>query len=270
VTSRRPLSRRGLFSLAWVRQNARPGLGPYRAVLRERWDGAAPLLAALRPLDDALCDAAGVAAGRVLVVAAGDGALPAALARRGPDVSACESAPALLDAGVARTEGLGVNWDPSDPEELPFFDGAFDAVVAGFGAIFAPRPVRMARELLRVLALDGRLVLVAPAPRSFLGSALDLALLHEGVPQPQAWGREDVLRGRLDTAEPGVEVQEVRQAPFALEFESEAAAWAACSGPFGIPPHHRDQFADLVARRAASPANTRIDDFYTLALACRR
>jgi SAM-dependent methyltransferase len=263
------VSRRGLFSLAWARPAPRrPSLSAYREVVRERWQGAGPLLAALEPLYEPLCEAAG-SPPRVLVVAAGDGALPAAAARRGADVTACEHAEALLVDGERRTEELDVAWDPSDPEDLPFFGSAFGAVIAGPAAAFAPRPVRMARELLRVLETDGRLVICAPAPRSFLALALELALPHEGVPPPADWGREEVARGRLDTAEPGTEV-EVRTAPYELRFESETAAWAACAGPLGLPPDARDAFADLVRRRSSAGPEVRIDDLYTVALACRR
>jgi SAM-dependent methyltransferase len=250
VTSRPPVSRRGLLSLSWARRPPRASLGPWRAVLHERWDGAAALVAALGPPADALAEAAGAVPGRdVLVVAAGDGAIAAAVAARG--------ASAAVEA------------DPSDAEDLPFFEGAFDAVVGGLGALFAPRPVRAARELLRVLSPGGRLVLAVPAPGSFLAQALELSLLHDGVPPPQAWGREEVLRGRLDTAAPGIDV-ELRALPVRVGFASESAAWEACHGALGIPPDRREAFADLVTARSSSRAEVRMDDVYTLALACRR
>jgi SAM-dependent methyltransferase len=265
------VSRRGLFSLAWARAAAprRPSVAAYREVVRERWEGAGPLLAALEPLWVPLCEAAGPAA-RVLIVAAGDGALPRAASRRaGADVTACEHAEALLAEGERRTEDLDVQWDASDPEDLPFFGNAFGAVIAGPAAAFVPRPVRMTEELLRVLETGGRLALCAPAPGSFLAEALEFALPHEGVPPPAAWGREEVARGRLDTAEPGIDV-EMRELPYELRFESQDAAWSACAGPLGLPPDARDAFAALVASRSASRPEVRIDDLYTLALACRR
>lgn len=266
-----PLSRRGLFSFAWAKATAtRPDVSAYRRVVRERWDDAGPLLAALAPLAGPLCDAAMAGADqRVLVVAAGDGQIALEAARRGAVVTACEHAEALLEEAEERTGGLDVAWDSSDADDLPYFDGAFDAVIAGPGATFLPRPVRVARELLRVLAPGGMLVLGAPPPGSFLADALELAIPQEGIAGPGAWGRVEVVHGRLDTAEPGVHV-EMRDVGLELEFESEAAAWEACSGPLGLPPDARERFAGLVAARSASLPAVRIDDLYTLALACRR
>jgi hypothetical protein len=55
-----------------------------------------------------------------------------------------------------------------------------------------------------------------------------------------------------------------------VRFASESEAWEVCQGPLGIPPDQRDRFADLVTGRSSSLADVRIDDVYTLALACRR
>lgn len=269
-----PLSRRGLLSLTWARgaAPAPPDLADRTAAQRERWAGAAPLLAALAPLAGVLCDVA--AAGpsrRLLDVNAGAGAVSAEAAGRGAVVTACDPVPALVEAGRERTaaDGVDVAWALADPEALPFADAAFDAVVSLYGAAFAPHAGRTARELLRVLVPGGLLALAAPAPRSFLAGALGLARPRpEGVRSPAAWGREDVALARLEAAAPGTEI-ETRELPFSLEFASERDAWTACAGPLGLPAGSRDAFANLVSTRSDAVRVVRIAERATLILARR-
>jgi hypothetical protein len=89
-----------------------------------------------------------------------------------------------------------------------------------------------------------------------------------GIPSPAAWGREDVVHERIEAVAPGTEV-ELRTHPLWLEFESEAAAWLAYSGPFGLPASARDDFADLVAARSDSLARVEMEEPVTLVLARR-
>jgi SAM-dependent methyltransferase len=257
------LSRRSLLSLGFARgrwaEAPPPAVAPYRAVLRERWSAAGAFHDALAPLAGPMADAAGLRDGARVVVA-GDERLRAEVRRRGATV-------------------MGVGGDDDEPgvdpvafEQLPFPDGTADAVLAGLVVAFAPRPVATARELLRVLAPDGALVLAAPAPGSFLAAALALAVPHDGVPAPAAWGREPIARGRLDTARPGVEVT-ASTVRIALELPSEEEAWRMFSGPLGLPPQARDEFARLVDARPSEPARGAMEEpvaLYTLALACRR
>ena len=89
---------------------------------------------------------------RVLDVACGTGnqALPAA--RTGANVTGLDLAPNLLEQAkaAAEKEGLKIRFIEGDAEELPFEAGEFDVVYSMFGAMFAPRPERVAQEFLRV------------------------------------------------------------------------------------------------------------------------
>ncbi|MDQ1902413.1 class I SAM-dependent methyltransferase [Paracoccus sp. WLY502] len=75
-----------------------------------------------------------------LDVAAGNGNVSLALARRGAAVVSTDYVPALLERGQRRAEaeGLPLAFQVADAEALPFADGSFDAVASTFGVMFAP------------------------------------------------------------------------------------------------------------------------------------
>ena len=56
----------------------------------------------------------------------------------------------LIERARARAEGLRTRFEEADAEALPFEDADFDVVVSLIGAMFAPRPDLVAKELLRV------------------------------------------------------------------------------------------------------------------------
>jgi SAM-dependent methyltransferase len=71
------------------------------------------------------------------------------------------SPPNLLAAATerAKAEGLDIDYRLGDAEQLPFEDGAFDAVVSTCGVMFASRPEAAAAELARVCRKGGRVAL---------------------------------------------------------------------------------------------------------------
>ncbi len=96
---------------------------------------------------DALLDAAEVTAGtRVLDVATGPGVVALAARSRGADVVAVDQSEAMVS--LARAAGLGAR--QACAEHLPFDDGAFGAVVAGFLLNHLARPEEGVAELARV------------------------------------------------------------------------------------------------------------------------
>lgn len=121
----------------WERQAWELRAAPYARSLTDLTSGAA----------EALLDAAGVAAGtRVLDVATGPGVVALAARRRGAEVTAVDQAAAMVR--LARAAGLDAR--QARAEDLPFEDGAFDAVVAGFLLNHMARPVTGVAELARV------------------------------------------------------------------------------------------------------------------------
>jgi SAM-dependent methyltransferase len=269
-----PLSRRSLLRLDFG-PLARPDPAAVKAEIADRWAaGAEALHRAWEPLAPVLCDAAELAAGaRMLDAGTGDGNVALEAARRGADVTAVDLVAAQLGRAARREGASAVRWTPADVEDLPYDDESFDAVLSAFGATFAPRPRRTLRELLRVTRPGGALVLAAPGPYSLIAAVLALAqdggsALPRGIPSPANWGRDATVLERVDAVAPGTDV-DLRTHELALEFESEADAWAAFAGPFGLDEDARDRFADLVAARSDSLARVEIEEPVTLVIARR-
>jgi SAM-dependent methyltransferase len=137
---------------------------------------------------------------RVLDVAAGNGNVTLAAARRGARVTSTDYVPALLERGAQRAaaEGLNVEFQAADAEALPFADASFDAVVSTFGVMFAPDHAKSAAEMLRVCRPGGRIGLANWTPESLVGG-LFKAIGRQIPPPadvvpPARWGVEEHLR----------------------------------------------------------------------------
>src|SRR5262245_58237098 len=134
------------------------------AVQGELWGAAAADWSEIQeptvaPLWAALLDALGVAAHtRLLDAGCGAGGACALAAQRGATISGLDAAPALI--AIARERVPAGDFRTGDLEELPYADGAFDAVLAANSIQYAGEPVGALRELRRVCAAGGR-VLVA-------------------------------------------------------------------------------------------------------------
>jgi len=136
---------------------------------------------------------------RVLDVAAGNGNATLAAARRFARVTSTDFVPSLLEKGRARAmaEGLPVQFEVADAEELPFADASFDVVLSTFGAMFTPQHGRTASEMLRVLCSGGRIGLANWTPGGFIGSLFKVIGSHvappAGLQSPALWGTEPHL-----------------------------------------------------------------------------
>ena len=161
---------------------------------------------------------------RVLDVAAGDGNAAVEAARAGADVVASDFAPLQVEQGRARTaaEGLAIEWVEADAEELPFEDGSFDAALSVFGAMFAPRPERVAAELFRVVRPGGVVGMANWRAEGFQAGFFDILRRYrppepEGVPQSALWGDEAVVRERF-----GPHAADLRVEPAAVKWRFES------------------------------------------------
>ncbi|MEA2411009.1 MAG: hypothetical protein QOC77_1570 [Thermoleophilaceae bacterium] len=165
----------------------------------------ARIAALLLPVSRALVDACAISAGQeVLDVAAGNGNLTVLAGEEGASVVALDFAPAQVELGRARTtqEGLDVEWVVADVEELPFEDDRFDCAASVFGAMFGPRPDRVASELFRVVKPGGTVGMANWGPYGSQGELFECMgkygpPLPEGVPNPREWGLEPVVEERL-------------------------------------------------------------------------
>jgi SAM-dependent methyltransferase len=158
---------------------------------------------------------------RVLDVACGTGNLAIPAAQRGADVTGIDIAPNLIEQARTRAdaEGVRATFDEGDAEQLPYGDGQFDVVMSMFGAMFAPRPDRVASELLRVCRTGGTIAMANWTPGSFAGRLFALSARYlpppEGVPPPVLWGDEATVRQRFGT---GVSDVKMERRPFAMTF----------------------------------------------------
>jgi len=160
----------------------------------------------LQIVGETLCEALDLPAGAaVLDVAAGNGNAALAAARRGGEVTATDYVLPLLERARCRAEaeGLAIRFQEADAEDLPFADGAFDAVVSTFGVMFTPDQERAAEELLRVCRLGGRIGLANWTPDSLIGEVFRLIGRYvpplPGVRSPALWGTEARLHELFGT-----------------------------------------------------------------------
>jgi len=140
---------------------------------------------------------------RLLDVACGSGNLAIPAARAGAIVTGVDIATNLVEQARARAEaeGLKIQVDEGDAEDLPYDDASFDEVVTMFGAMFAPRPERVAAELVRVCRPGGRIAMANWTPTGFTGQMFKIGATHvpppPNMPPPVKWGDEETVRERL-------------------------------------------------------------------------
>lgn len=137
----------------------------------------------------------------MLDVACGTGNLAIPAARRGAQVTGVDIAPNLVEQARQRAtgEGLQVTFEEGDAEQLPYPDAQFDLVMSMFGAMFAPRPERVASELARVCRQGGTIAMANWTPEGFVGKTFNLTSRYvpppDGVPAPVLWGQRKGCKG---------------------------------------------------------------------------
>ncbi len=151
----------------------------------------------LQIVGEQLCEALDLRAGqRVLDVAAGNGNVTLAAARRWCKVVSTDYVPALLERARERAaaDRLDIDFQQADAEALPFADETFDVVVSTFGVMFTPDQERAAAELIRVCRHGGKIGLANWTPDSFIGQLFKTMGKHlpppAGVKSPALWGTE--------------------------------------------------------------------------------
>lgn len=148
---------------------------------------------------------------KVLDLGCGDGTTALPAAQRGAAVLGVDIAENLVAAGNARARAAGLGnlhfqqGDASDLAELE--DESFDMVVSIFGAMFAPRPADVAREMVRVTRPGGRIVMGnwIPGDPTLVAQILKTSAAYappppEGFVSPMLWGDETAVRERFEAA----------------------------------------------------------------------
>jgi SAM-dependent methyltransferase len=149
----------------------------------------------------------------VLDVAGGNGNATLAAARRWCEVTCTDYVEHLLASARKRAEaeGLHVQFEVADAENLPFPDASFDAVISTFGAMFSPDQDRTAAELLRVTRPGGRIGLANWTPNGFIGKLFKTIGKSlpppAGVRSPTVWGTREWLNSAFGAAASSISVQ---------------------------------------------------------------
>jgi len=207
----------------------------------------------LQIVGESLAEAVDVRAGEhVLDVAAGNGNATLAAARRFASVISTDYVPDLLDKGRERAhaEGLSVEFQVADAEDLPFDDGSFDVVLSTFGAMFTPDHGRAAREMLRVLRDGGRIGMANWTPEGFIGRLFkvigDYVPPPAGVQSPALWGTESHIVELFGTRAAQIHCE---RRDFKFRYRS-AAHWVQIFRDFYGPTHKAFAALDEPGRRA--------------------
>jgi len=148
---------------------------------------------------------------RVLDLGCGDGTTAIPAAKRGANVVGVDIARNLIQAAKtrARQEGLSnITFKVGDACDLyDLSDGTFDRVVSIFGAMFAPRPLDVAKEMVRVTKKGGKIIMGnwIPGDPTFVAQVLRISSSYtppppEGFVSPMLWGVEAEVTKRFEAA----------------------------------------------------------------------
>lgn len=173
----------------------------------------------MRESGESLVQRLGVTKGlKVLDLGCGDGTTALPAARLGADVLGVDIARNLVEAGNKRAQSLGLanctfqEGDACDLRELP--DQAFDLTISIFGAMFAPKPFDVAKQVVRVTRRGGRIVMGnwIPNDPTLVAQILRISSTYtppppEGFVSPMTWGIENNVFERFAAA--GVSAEQI-------------------------------------------------------------
>jgi ubiquinone/menaquinone biosynthesis C-methylase UbiE len=199
------------------------------------WSGATyeRLAETFAPIHDRVVQLLALEPGsRVLDVACGTGGIALRAARAGAEVVGIDiSADQLAKASrAAAGEGLEIRFDEGDCQDLPYEDGAFDAVASAFGAIFGDDHVRTATELARVCRPGGRLALTAWQTDAWSDVHAKAGRTFMLETDAREWSREEHARALLGDSFD----LELQTGAWRVEAESGEALWDLVSN--SMPP----------------------------------
>jgi SAM-dependent methyltransferase len=166
----------------------------------------------MRQSGDELVDSLRIEPGMtILDLGCGDGTTALPAARRGADVLGIDIAANLVAAGNARAAFADLRnlsfWQGDACNLTGVQDSSFDLVVSIFGAMFAPRPLDVAREMVRVTRRGGRIVMGnwIPGDPTLVAQILKVSAAYTPPPppdfiSPMLWGDENLVRERFSAA----------------------------------------------------------------------
>ena len=217
----------------------------------------------MRESGEALVGTLGITNGlKVLDLGSGDGTTAVPAARLGADVLGVDIASNLVEAGNERAQSLGLTnlrfqeGDASDLNELE--DDSFDLVVSIFGAMFAPRPSDVAKEIVRVTRPGGRIVMGnwIPGDPTLVAQILKISSAYsppppEGFVSPMTWGVEENVIERFTAA--GVPEEQI-------SFARDTYTFSLAGAPSELLARFRTYYGPTMNAFEAAAANGREAD----------
>jgi SAM-dependent methyltransferase len=223
------------------------------------------IAASMRESGEQLVAALGITPGlRVLDLGCGDGTTALPEAQLGAQVTGVDIAANLVAAGNARAAAAGLDnvafqeGDASDLRDLD--DHSFDLVVSIFGAMFAPRPFDVAKEMVRVTRTGGRVVMGnwIPGDPTLVAQILKISAAYsppppEGFVSPVTWGVENDVVERFGAA--GVPAERIACTRETWEFVQPGS-------PVELLEVFRDYYGPTMNAYAAAAADSRDADLH--------
>jgi len=217
----------------------------------------------MRDSGDAVVQSLGITPGlKVLDVGCGDGTTAIPEAKRGADVLGVDIAGNLVDAGNRRAREMGLTnvrfqqGDACDLAEVP--DTSFDLVVSVFGAMFAPKPVDVAKAMVRVTKPGGRIVMGnwIPNDPTLVAQILKISSAYsppppEGFISPMRWGVESDVTERFGAA--GI-------APEKISCTKDTFVFNSPDSPAGFVDAFRKYYGPTMNAFEAADKNGRADE----------
>ena len=217
----------------------------------------------MRESGEALVDKLQIREGmNVLDLGCGDGTTAIPAARRGANVLGVDIARNLVEAGNRRAQAEGLTnctFQEGDASQLlALKDQTFDLVVTIFGAMFAPRPVDVAKEMVRVTRPGGRIVMGnwIPGDPTLVAQILKISSAYtppppEGFISPMTWGMEDQVIERFEKA--GIPRENI-------SFSKETFTFNAPYAPAEFVKHFKDYYGPTMNAFEAAEKNNKASD----------
>ena len=201
---------------------------------------------------------------KVLDLGCGDGTTALPEAQRGADVLGIDIASNLVEAGNARAKAAGLDnlrFQEGDASNLAgIADESFDLVVSIFGAMFAPRPDDVAKEMVRVTKPGGRIVMGnwIPGDPTLVAQILKVSAAYTPPPppgfvSPVTWGDEETVRQRFSAA--GIPADNIR-------FERAEWVFRSDQPPSQLLHIFREYYGPTMNAYAAAEKDGRADELH--------
>jgi SAM-dependent methyltransferase len=203
---------------------------------------------------------------RALDLGCGDGTTAVPLARMGAEVVGIDIARNLVEAGNKRAKEAGLNrlkFQEGDACNLEGVgDDSFDLTLSVFGAMFAPKPHDVAKEMVRVTRPGGRIVMgnwIPNDPTSFVSQLLKISSSFmppppEGFVSPMTWGVDSHIFERFGQA--GVPREKISMDKDTFYFNS------ADKSPVDVVESFRRFYGPTMNAFEAAEKNGKVDELH--------